>query len=326
MSRVRGGFRTCQFSLAILLTGCGYVSQPLPPALDMPMRVTDLRVTERAGKIVADFTISPLTTEGLALKTVRSVELRAGIAPQPFTMEAWAAAAKRFEVPASAPGALHFEFPAEAWIGKDVAVAVRATGPKGRISEWSYLKTVPVRTPLETPADLKAANVEQGVALAWRGGGPRYRVFRAAGEEKPQPIGESDQSSYVDAQVDYGTHYRYYVQAIAGELQESGVSEAAPITPVDEFPPAVPAGLTAVAGVNTIELAWERNTEPDFKGYNVYRSVEDGSFQKVADLVEAPTYTDRQVEPGKKYRYAVSAVDVKGNESQRSSVQEVTAQ
>ena len=95
---------------------------------------------------------------------------------------------------------------------------------------------------------------------------------------------------------------------------------------MDIFPPAVPAGLTAVSSTNTIELAWERNTEPDFKGYNVYRSAEGGPLEKIASLIEAPTYSDRQIEPAKKYRYTVSAVDLTGNESQRSEVAEATAQ
>jgi len=54
--------------------------------------------------------------------------------------------------------------------------------------------------------------------------------------------------------------------------------------------------------------------------------VEAGPFEKLAALIEAPTYTDRQVEAGKKYRYAISAVDLTGNESERSPVQEATAQ
>ena len=43
---------------------------------------------------------------------------------------------------------------------------------------------------------------------------------------------------------------------------------------MDTFPPAVPVGLMAVAGVNSIELAWQRNTEDDFAGYQVYRSTD----------------------------------------------------
>ncbi len=91
------------------------------------------------------------------------------------------------------------------------------------------------------------------------------------------------------------------------------------ITLADKFPPEVPAGITAVVGVNTIELEWERSTESDFKGYNVFRSVDGAPFEKVASLLEAPTYSDTNVQPGKTYRYAVSAVDLLNNESERSA-------
>jgi hypothetical protein len=297
---------------ALALAGCGYVGPPLPPALDIPSRITDLRVIEYGDQIVAEFTIPPLTTEGLPLKNVRSVELRVG--------------EKSFAVPATGPGPLRYEAPSQEWIGKDATVMVRATGPKGKTSDWSNPRTLPIRPPLAKPTDVKVTNVEQGVAVKWSGTSAHYRVLRASGDQEPQQVGESDHPEYVDATIEYGVTYRYYVQAIAGELQQSEVSNPAAVTTEDTFAPAVPAGVTAVAGVNTIELAWERNTEPDFKGYNVYRSVEGGPFERIAESIEAPSYTDRKVEAGKKYRYAVTAVDLKGNESPRSAVQEATAQ
>jgi fibronectin type 3 domain-containing protein len=116
------------------------------------------------------------------------------------------------------------------------------------------------------------------------------------------------------------------VQAISGELLQSEVTDAQSITPTDVFPPAVPVGLSAVPAASSIELAWERNTESDFAGYNVYRSLEAGPFEKVGALINAPTYSDRQVESGKRYRYAISSVDQIGNESERSSIVDITAQ
>ena len=43
------------------------------------------------------------------------------------------------------------EIPAREWMGKDPAIAVRATGPKGKISDWSNLVVLPVRPPLAKP-------------------------------------------------------------------------------------------------------------------------------------------------------------------------------
>ena len=74
------------------------------------------------------------------------------------------------------------------------------------------------------------------------------------------------------------------VQAIAGENQWSVFSEAAEITPVDTFPPAVPEGLSAVPTPQSIELAWTRNTEIDFRGYNVFRSVDNRTVREVRDV------------------------------------------
>jgi len=50
------------------------------------------------------------------------------------------------------------------------------------------------------------------------------------------------------------------------------------------------------------------------------------AFEKVAALIDAPAYSDRQVEAGKRYRYAVASVDQAGNESARTEAVEVTAQ
>jgi len=223
---------------ALWLAGCGYVGAPLPPALDMPLRITDLRVAEIGDKIEAEFTVPPLTTEGLPLKSVRSVELRVG--------------EKSFAVPATGPGPLRYGVPAREWIGKEATIMVRATGPKGKTSEWSNPRTLPIQPPLETPTNLKAEDVEKGVGLKWNGASAHYRVFRAAGDGQPQQIGEADHPEYLDSPIEYGATYKYFVQAIAGELQQSEVAESLPFTPKVNFAPAVPAGVTAVAGVNTI--------------------------------------------------------------------------
>jgi hypothetical protein len=318
-------WRTISFG-ALVLSGCGYIGEPLPPALHIPSRITDLRAIERGEKIVVQFTLPPLTTEGRTLTGVRSVDLRAGPGSNPFSIDAWGAGAKSFDVPASAPGAMTREIPAREWVGMDVVLAVRATGPKGKVSDWSNLVILPITQPLTRPVSLKAENVERGVAISWQGTGPRYRVFRAVGENPPERLADTDEPEYLDESTAYGAAFKYFVQAIAGELTQSDLSETVMITPVDEFPPAVPAALTAEPGAGTIELAWDRNAEPDFRGYNIYRSMENMPFEKIASLIEAPAYSDRNVEAGKRYRYEVSAVDQTGNESQRSTIVEATVQ
>jgi fibronectin type 3 domain-containing protein len=133
-----------------------------------------------------------------------------------------------------------------------------------------------------------------------------------------------DKPEYVDTSTEYGKAYEYYVQGIH-EKAESDAAGPATITPKDKFPPAVPSGLTASTGIGAIELAWDRNTESDFKDYQVYRSEENERFVKIAEGLEGPVYSDRKIESGKHYRYRITADDQTGNVSEPSQPVEIIA-
>ncbi len=114
-----------------------------------------------------------------------------------------------------------------------------------------------------------------------------------------------------------GKHIR---DAIDAEGEDS-----APVKIVahDIFPPAVPTALQAVfSGQGQkafIDLTWTANIESDLAGYNIYRHEQDGQAEKVnAELVQAPSFRDSNVMPGKTYLYSVTAQDVRGNESAKS--------
>jgi hypothetical protein len=300
--------------LASLAAGCGYIGDVRPPLLYMPARVTDLRAAEYGNKIAIAFTLPLLTTDGVALNNVRSIELRVSADND-----------RVFQIPPKDGGFVTFDAPAADFVGKHVTLAVRATGQKGKSSDWSNLWTLDVEPPLATPENIVAANSPKGVRLTWKGSGPHYRIFRAAGSGAPARLGESDPPEYEDTTAVAGTAYRYIVQTVDGDQHQSEVSPELPFTPKDEFPPAVPVGLTGVPGVGAIELVWTRNMEEDFAGYNVFRSVGNGEFQKLAGPIDAPTYSDHAIETGKTYRYSVSSLDSSGNESERTAPVEIAA-
>jgi hypothetical protein len=309
----RGGWKPAGAILLLgLIAGCGYIGPPMAPTLDIPSDVRDLRAIEYGDKIQVSFTIPDLTTEGLALKSVRSVELFAGLGAPPSDAH--------YNVSATGPGPVEYDdVPVQSWLGKTIILGVRATGPKGRTSGWSNFVSLMVGPPLPVPTGLDAKNLKEGVGLTWQGVGPRFRILRAAGDGPLDVVGETDKPEYVDDKAQFGTSYKYRVLTFASENYMSVVSDAAAVTPVDVFPPAVPTGVTATTGLRTIEVAWDRNTEPDFRGYNVFRSVDGGAFEKIADLIETPSFSDTKVESGKTYRYQISAVDLIGNPSDRSA-------
>src|SRR5271156_2953957 len=87
-------------SVCALLVGCGSIGEPLYPALKIPSRVTDLAVVERGPNFDFDFTIAPLTAEGVLLKEIGSVDLRVGASPtNGFNLDDWMKTSTRVDVP-----------------------------------------------------------------------------------------------------------------------------------------------------------------------------------------------------------------------------------
>ena len=291
----------------LLLEACGTVGDPLYPSLNIPVRVTDLRAVEHADKLLIDFSIPHLTTDGVTIKTVRDVELMADD--------------KRVPVNKNVPGPVHVQAPVDGLAGKEITIHVRLVGTKGHASDWSNSVTLRVVPPLAAPSDLKAEGLPEGVKLTWSGTGEKHFVIY----RDRNKIGESDTPEYVDKATEYGKTYQYSVQAVNGAA-DSDPSQQASITTRDIFPPAVPSGLTATRGINTVEVAWNRNTEPDFKGYRVYRATGDGPFARIADMLEGPSFSDPNVSAGNRYRYTVSAVDQSGNESAQCPPVEITVE
>jgi hypothetical protein len=325
LSKWGNGYPVTIFLFAAL-TGCGSIGEPMYPALKIPIRVTDLTAVERGDKIDVRFTIQNHTTEGMLLTELGSVDLRIGPAPASgFNANDWANDAKKIDVsPLPKPGAAHAEIPVRDLIGKQLVVGVRLGNDRGRMSDWSNFYPLSVETPLAKPTGLNANPVPEGVRLTWNAPDQKvFRIFRKAGEQsQPSQLATADKPEYVDTTTEYGTTYYYYVQGIHDKT-ESDIVESGAITPKDIFPPQVPTGLTASAGVGAVELAWTRNTETDFKEYRVFRSEENSPYVQIAAGLEAPIYSDHKVESGKHYRYRVSAVDQTGNPSEQSEPVEV---
>ena len=305
--------------IAASMSGCGYVGEPLPPALKRPTPVSDLSAVERGAKIIIQFTPPKVTTEGLPIKGPQDVELRIGPAnSDPFRPDTWVKEADLFPVPALAEPRTSVEIPAARYYNKTVFIGLRVHGPHGREAGWSNFRVLPIVPALGTPAGLEAANAPDAVRLDWHDAAPEFRIFRRLpGAETWTQLATSNKPTYLDGSIEYGNTYQYFVQAIerTGETYaESDASETITFKPADQFPPAVPAGLTAVPGTRSIELVWERSPEKDFSSYRVYR---DGI--RVGEGLGAPAFSDTTVQTGVKYRYQVSAVDTTGLESAKTA-------
>jgi predicted small lipoprotein YifL len=135
-------------------------------------------------------------------------------------------------------------------------------------------------------------------------------IASAPAPVNPAPL---DAMTFTDP-VEFGRERCYVVRALRGtapNVLEGDPSEPVCVTPTDIFPPAAPARLVAVADEGGISLIWEPNAELDLGGYLVLRGeASDATLQTLtpAPIAEA-RFRDTTVMPGKKYVYAVLAVD-----------------
>jgi hypothetical protein len=178
----------------------------------------------------------------------------------------------------------------------------------------------------------------------------RYRIYRreeTTGDQNPGkdaiagevPLGDRGPIHFTDTGFEWEKTYVYWVtgvsviQRIDSEVQVEGDDSATVrVVAHDVFPPSVPSGLQAAYSWEGqkpfIDLIWAPVTNADLAGYNIYRAEASSSGPETSagekmvklnsELVKSPAYRDFAVVAGKSYSYSISAVDVRGNESQRS--------
>lgn len=104
----------------------------------------------------------------------------------------------------------------------------------------------------------------------------------------------------------------------------AGTYESSAVTINDITPPAVPTGVIVTSlGTGTgLRISWNANSDTDIAGYNVYRdSTPSGSFNTLVANVPIPTtsYNNTGLTQFTNYYYKVTAYDVSGNNTAKSS-------
>lgn len=318
----------CAISIASLFAvSCGYVGPVLPPSPEIPNAITDLTAVERGDKVIVTFTAPPRTTDGVIITRFSEIDLHVA------TGEQSPDAGKSYSVDVPPPTdrddpqpkPISYTIPAADFTNQKIAVYVRTSGKKaGHFSAWSKAAVLDVVPPLQQPV-VHAEPSASGIVLNWAASddNAQYLIQRQSSSDKqPIDLATVNESHYVDVSALFDTEYRYTVTARHGAA-ESLPSETITFSAKDIYPPAIPGGLTVQAGPDAVDLAWQRNAEPDFQGYYVYRSTNNGPYEKQGDLITLPTYVDHAVEHGKTYSYRISAIDKKANESAQSNPVEV---
>jgi hypothetical protein len=225
-----------------------------------------------------------------------------------------------------------------------ITYAVSVLNSYGRTAGFSNQVQVPAAPTLPAPANFHARLNADGVQLSWDPvAAPEtpvlrfvYRIYRREHAGKDVVAGElsvaSEQSpGLTDRSFEWEKTYDYRLTIVTvvtpgkGAEQQIEGDDTASVQVVahDVYPPATPTGLQAVfSGPGQkpfIDLIWSPNSEPDLAGYNIYRREDESEWRKLnSDLVKLPAFRDSDLLPGHMYSYSVSAVDLRGNESDKS--------
>ena len=362
-------------SALALLAGCGLPGAPLPPSLELPKPVTDLRAERQGSKVTLTWTSPRETTDHAGIRRMgatricRAIVLLSAMATVPKTCETFVAAvnmppSKRDEAhPApvtfadTLPSELQSQHPLDAAV-----YTIEVLNDRGRAAGASNAASVALAPTLPPPDKLEAHVTADGPVIGWtvpmrnegllllpeaakRRANPSYgyRLFRRE-KDKPtaqpaiipidqgfvSPMMRQPNVNVRDTTAEWEKTYVYWVAVVttvtSGGKSAEVIGDPSPTVEVfvhDVFPPRPPEGLQAVfteAGTQRyIDLTWLPSASADIAGYNVYRWEEGGQPAKInTEALKTPTFHDGNVAAGHRYLYAVTAIDIRGNESARS--------
>ena len=340
---------------AAFLTGCATPGAPLPPSLNIPNAVDNLKADRKGDTVTLSWTQPEQTTDGARVSkpgkmvvrratsdnsvasTVRELPLKPvgkSDSAQPLTVQdSLAAIFNSSTVP-------------------DFAIySVDTLNNSGKTAGESNQVSVPLVPVFPAPEGVQAQTIAEGVRLSWKDTrAPQnrthltarfvYRItrLREGPGQQPTVVKQLDTGNeamlFIDTSIEWEKNYQYWITPVTiwenhgagakGEVPGDDSPKVSVMTR-DVFPPAAPASLQAVFSSNQkqtfIDLAWTPNSESDLAGYNIYRrAADEQQFKKLnSELVKTSAFRDTAVRPGTQYFYVVSAVDVRNNESPKSA-------
>ena len=344
---------------ALALGGCGKVGPIVPPERRLPMPPNNMHAALEERAIVVGWSNPRVRADSTRLRDLALVRLfrreeAPGVPPKPAMLSGDRVVGyeeiARIALDAAPSagvqvqgGTVSVTDSAGLGFGRRYVYVATAEDATGRSSGPSERLVVVFLAGPEAPSGLAALAGDKEVRLKWEAPGSfldgapatgelRYVVLRASGDGGLAPITPAPVvgTAFTDTGLENDTAYRYAVQAVRvdPELTARGPASAAvAATPVDTTPPSPPTRLIATPASGSVRLAWNASPEEDVTLYAVYRAEGTGAFLRIATTQATTTlYTDRDVQPGRTYRYAVTALDRarKANESARSQEVSVT--
>ncbi len=324
------------------LAGCGTPGAPQPPSLNLAKPVEDLKAMRTGNQVLLIWTPPRVTTDGAGFRHPGATKI-CRVQEQPHMDQCVAigsistvlnmkTASATEPVEGNGPQAYStFAIEVENDRGRAAGLSNQVEVPAMAVSQIADVHSDLTADAVVVSGEVTPENtvVKQTLELRRRQKGSAQETIAA---QIPAP--ESAQRVQLrDETFDWEKTYEYRLIVSADALLPNGpevrfdgaVSAPLEVVAHDVFPPAVPSGVQAVYSGATqppaIDLTWNPDTDRDLAGYFVYRRAAAGASAAVKlndKLLPAPAFSDSHITAGATYFYSVSAVDVRGNESQRS--------
>lgn len=211
-----------------------------------------------------------------------------------------------------------------------IVLSWQGVDPPAGVTAWVRFDRVRTSAPPVQPQAAQSSMAHDHLTGAKPDAEPAEQILRVSENAGGHP------SSAIDATAHTGNTYRYIAQRIYQVAQvalDGRVIEIAsqPSVPADTayrdvFPPPVPVGLVSAAdsSARSIDLDWTPDVDPGLAGYIIYRRAAGTSEapQRISPAgkpIPTSSWSDTTATPGQRYAYSVSAIDLSGNESQRSA-------
>jgi hypothetical protein len=338
----------------LCLTGCGVPGAPQPPSTGIPKFVGDLKAVRKGDTVTLTWTTPKDTSDGVLIRKPGRMLVQRALSSgkdaelnfQTISEQTLEPALKNERGAETTAADSLTEVLRAGGNGEFAVYSVLAQSRSGKSAGLPNRASVPLAPTLPTPQKVQAEPVPTGVRVSWDQSWPPrkdspftlqfvYRIMRkvegAADAVMVKQISAGNEAVvFVDDGIEWEKNYQYWIVPVTlwqlgerkGEV-ESADSPVAAVFAHDIFPPATPSDVqavySAVTGGSFIDLTWRPNGEPDLAGYNVYRRTGSEPAVKInTELVKTPRFADPGIQPGMKYFYSVSAVDLRGNESGKS--------
>ncbi len=198
----------------------------------------------------------------------------------------------------------------------------RASAPDLHVREiFVFESDTSPPAPPRPPTGLKAKAMGGGISLDWDTNQEAdvigYTIYRAtASGAFGEPLASGvKNSNYFDESAVPGTTYYYVVRAMDDDPSVSGPSAEVSAL-AGHTPPAPPTGLRITPDGFRMVLDWDDSEASDLAGYTVYRSTIKGEMgESLITGLTSSDFIDETAVPGSIYYYAITALDLDGNES-----------